>query len=249
MATEKEVQDALNFVDENDSLQGFEDLTTDTMAIPFVRLLQTLSPQVDEDSSDYIEGAKPGMFFNTVTNELYGKEIEVVVIKFEHIYIEWKPERGGLVGYHSPEHAEEIAADKTFGNWKTASGNQLQENFVYYVLIAGHEQEGVMILSMSSSALKEARKWNRRMRNHVMPNGKKALPYYLVWKLTSEKRSNDKGSWYGFDIDLSGYVTKELYLSAKEEQNLLPGKTVDYAQIADAREESQPAESDEDVDF
>ena len=54
----------------NDS-KGFENMTQDDMALPFVRILGQLSPQVTDGDAKYIEGAKPGMIYNTVTCLLY----------------------------------------------------------------------------------------------------------------------------------------------------------------------------------
>jgi hypothetical protein len=55
----------------NDLSKGFENMTQEDMALPFVRILGQLSPQVTEGDAKYIEGAKPGMIYNTVTSELY----------------------------------------------------------------------------------------------------------------------------------------------------------------------------------
>ena len=60
----------------DDAAKGFENMTQDDMALPFVRILGQLSPQVTDGDAKYIEGAKPGMIYNTVTSELYdGKKV------------------------------------------------------------------------------------------------------------------------------------------------------------------------------
>jgi hypothetical protein len=51
----------------NDLQKGFENMTQEDMALPFVRILGQLSPQVTDGDAKYIEGAKPGMIYNTVT--------------------------------------------------------------------------------------------------------------------------------------------------------------------------------------
>jgi hypothetical protein len=43
------------------------------MQIPFVRVLQALSPQLNKKKPEYIEGAAQGDLFNTVTNEWSGE--------------------------------------------------------------------------------------------------------------------------------------------------------------------------------
>ena len=60
----------------DDVSKGFENMTQEDMALPFVRILGQLSPQVTDGDAKYIEGAKPGMIYNTVTSELYdGKKV------------------------------------------------------------------------------------------------------------------------------------------------------------------------------
>ena len=218
---------------EADTMEGFEDINGNTMAVPFVRILQKLSPQLNKQKPEYIQGAEEGDWFNSTTKEVYGPTINVVVLKFERIYIEWKPNRGGFVGYHTPENAERVAADTTFGNWKTKDGNELVENYVYMILIEGHEAEGIVVLSLSSSGIKMAREWNRLMTTHIMENGVRAKPYYLVWKLESDYKENEKGSWYMPKAKFVRYINDAQYALASTERKALPSKKVDYAQIED----------------
>ena len=54
---------------------GNENVSAEHLQTPRVKLLQQLNNEVDENHNDYIEGAKPGDFINTVTRENYGKEL------------------------------------------------------------------------------------------------------------------------------------------------------------------------------
>ncbi len=49
---------------------GFEGTSSRDYAIPFISLLQSLSPQVDKDDAKYVEGAEVGMFYNSASGEL-----------------------------------------------------------------------------------------------------------------------------------------------------------------------------------
>ena len=51
----------------DDAAKGFDNMTQDDLALPFVRILGQLSPQVTDGDAKYIDGAKPGMIYNTVT--------------------------------------------------------------------------------------------------------------------------------------------------------------------------------------
>ena len=59
---------------EQDAQGGFENMGADDYALPFLRILSQLSPQVNKRDSKYIDGAEAGMIYNTVTSELYDGE-------------------------------------------------------------------------------------------------------------------------------------------------------------------------------
>jgi hypothetical protein len=237
LKTAQATADGINFDTTGDTSAGFEQMHAGTMAIPFIRILQQLSPQLNKDDPAYIAGAEVGDYFNTITKEIIkGKEgFDCVVLKFENIFLEWKPNRGGFAGRHTVENAERLAAKSNtigdFGKWKTPEGNNLQENYVYLILMAGHEADGLMVMSMASSMLKFARDWNRLMTSHVMGNGQKAMPYYLVWHMTTEYKKNEKGAWYVPAVSFSRYINADQHKLAQEERKLLPTRQVDYAQI------------------
>lgn len=232
-AQKKTVFDYMNDAENPDNLEGFEDITTSTMAVPFLRILQKGSPQLNEKKPEYIADAKSGMLFNTVTKELYGTSIGVIALKFEHMYIEWLPDRGGFVQYHSPENALRLASDTTFGHWKAANGNDLTETYAYIVMIEGKEHEGIMVLSLAGSSIKVAKEWNRLMTTQIMDNGKKAMPYYIIWKMATEYKENEKGDWYQPKVVFDRYVTMEQVEIARTERKMIPMRTIDYAQIED----------------
>ena len=50
------------------------------MQIPFVRILQAMSPQLSKKKPEFIDGASQGDLFNTVTNQYWEGEEGVTVI-------------------------------------------------------------------------------------------------------------------------------------------------------------------------
>ena len=77
--------------------QGFENMTQEDMALPFVRILGQLSPQVTDGDAKYIDGAKPGMIYNTVTSELFDgkKGFKVIPCYYKKDYPEWSDRGDG----------------------------------------------------------------------------------------------------------------------------------------------------------
>ena len=115
---------------------GFDNQTTDDMSIPFLGLLQDLSPEVKK-GADKIAGAEVGMMINTVTKELFDGEKDGVIFQpcdTNHVFVEWKPRNqgGGFVAVHqidSPIVADAKAKAEKFGKYKTPAGNDLIETF------------------------------------------------------------------------------------------------------------------------
>ena len=124
----------------DDLQQGFENMTQEDMALPFVRILGQLSPQVTDGDAKYIDGAKPGMIYNTVTSELFDgkKGIKVIPCYYKKDYPEWSDRGdgpGAPVAVHSPG-SPVIATGKRDGSKiRLPNGNYLEETASYYVKV------------------------------------------------------------------------------------------------------------------
>ncbi len=77
----------LDFV--KDSGMGLENIDKEDLALPFLKLLQSGSYETKKKHAKYVEGAEPGMFYNTVTKKLYDGEkgIEVIPVYYKMTYL------------------------------------------------------------------------------------------------------------------------------------------------------------------
>jgi hypothetical protein len=84
---------AMNF--EGDAHSGFEQMDQDDFALPFLRILTNMSPEIGE-----VDGASPGMIYNSVTGELFDgkKGVQVIPCTYIRQYIEWAPRGSGSGG-------------------------------------------------------------------------------------------------------------------------------------------------------
>ena len=48
--------------------EGFDNVDSKSLALPFLKVLGQLSPQVTQGDSQFIAEARPGMIYNTVTD-------------------------------------------------------------------------------------------------------------------------------------------------------------------------------------
>ena len=154
----------------DDLQQGFENMTQEDMALPFVRILGQLSPQVTDGDAKFIDGAKPGMIYNTVTSELFDgkKGIKVIPCYYKKDYPEWSDRGdgpGAPVAVHLP-NSPVIATGKRDGSKiRLPNGNYLEETASYYVMI---ETKGggytPALITMKSTQLNVSKKWHSMMK-------------------------------------------------------------------------------------
>ena len=212
---------------EADAGAGISNIKQDDLALPFLKVLGQLSPECNKRDAKHVEGAEPGMIINTVTNELFDgvKGIDVLPVYYKRQYIEWQ-DRGESQG--APVHIYEAGDDipqttRDKGNKdRLANGNYLENTVSHFVILLGKTPTTALI-SMKATQLKISRKWNSMMMGIKM-QGKNGLftppTYSHIYKLKTVQQSNDKGTWFGWDVSKVGPVTnKSVYQIAKAFSN------------------------------
>ena len=206
---------------EADAQQGAQNISQEDLALPFLKILGQLSPEVNKRDGKYVEGAEPGKIINTVTNKLYD-QIEVIPVFYKRQYVEWADRgtsTGAPVAIHSAD--SDIISQTTRGKDykdRLANGNYLENTANHYVIYLNDTPQQAMV-SMKSTQLKVSRKWNSMMMGIKM-QGKNGLftppTYSHIYKLKTVQMSNDKGTWFGWDVEKVGPVgDKNIYDMAK----------------------------------
>jgi len=220
VATKKEGALATNMF-EADANMGAQNISQEDLALPFLKILGQLSPEVNKRDGKYVEGAEPGKIINTVTNALYDS-IQVVPCHYKRQYIEWQDRgqsSGAPVAIHEAD--SDIISQTTRGKDykdRLPNGNYLDNTANHFVLVIFDSPETALI-SMKSTQLKVSRKWNSMMMGIKM-QGKSGLftppTYSHIYNLKTVQMSNDKGTWFGWDVEKVGPVTdKSIYDMAK----------------------------------
>ncbi len=196
---------------------GFEDFTQEDLKVPFMVILQPLSPEVQEENPKYVPGAKAGMFMNRVTRELFpGKTgITGIPVHRTHQYLEWIPrdDGGGLAGVyekHDPivEEARKKAGRK-FGKLKVNDNNDLAQTFnVFFIQLLPSGKREFVTLGFSSSQIGPYQEWmtNAIKQTKTLPDGTEApRPLWSHrYRLTSAFNTNKKGSWFKIHAEFDG---------------------------------------------
>jgi hypothetical protein len=220
VAEKKEGALAVNMF-EADANQGAQNISQEDLALPFLKILGQLSPEVNERDGKYVEGAKPGKIINTVTNELFD-EICVVWEKEKRQYIEWQDRGtsgGAPVAIHDAgsDIVSQTTRDKSYKD-RLPNGNYLENTANHFVLVV-NDTPSTALISMKSTQLKVSRKWNSLMMG-IKLQGKNGLftppTYSHIYNLSTVQMSNDKGTWFGWEVEKMGPVKdKAMYEMAK----------------------------------
>ena len=220
-------------------------LTSSDVAIPYLVVLQTNSPQVNPAKSQFIEGASAGMFYNNVTNETYeGRKQGLIIVPcaYERKIMEWvhRDAGGGLVGEHALDsdimsHAKLDEKNKP----RLPNGNVLVETAYHYVIFQNPDTGSwsQAVLAFSSTFLKRNRKWNNLITTSKIPGTDHTAPRFLyAYNFTTEIESKGDNSWFVPDMaKIESPINLSLYNNAKKF-----AKMVTAGQVKVANEQVDP---------
>ena len=192
---------------------GNEEVGKDHLQTPRVKLIQTMSNEVDKNHSEYIEKLAPGDFLNSVTKENYGTEMYVLNVKFTEDFVVWKKREigGGLVG-----NFKSLAEATDYLNAQDLDVDQhdvIQTQS--HLLIQKNSESGELgipfIMDFASSKLRVSRSWNSQIQT------KGGDRFASLWKMRSVQTANKVGQKFmNLTVDFEGWATEDDYLEAKQ---------------------------------
>jgi hypothetical protein len=210
---------------EKGSQLGLEQVEQGDLLLPRLGICQALSPQRRKTDSSYIEGLVEGQLFNTVTNEIYGEELEVYMLFFFRNRMKFFPidEGGGIDclsangidgGRISPDGCS-ICKFSHWGNGVTKGEGSndaplctMYANFLAMTVSDLHP----LAISYKSTGLKISKKFLAEVRLSNMPMFAKK---YKICSTTMRDGSNE---WFEKKIITMGFVKEsEIYNRLKEQ--------------------------------
>ena len=198
------------------------DYEASELQIPFVRVIQALSPQIKKNDASFIKGASQGDAFNTVTGDHWtGEEgFEVVPCFQQTKYLEFIPRDqggGGFVGELSADDPNIARATRTGGKEILPNGNELVKSDQHYcMLISADGTYQPVIIDMKSTQLSVSRRWKSQIAMLKMKDAKGVLKtpslFATIWRLTTVEQSNDMGTWYNWSVEKVKTIDNEALL-------------------------------------
>ena len=219
-----------------DSGMGLENIDKGDLALPFLKLLQSMSDETKKKHAKYVEGAEAGMFYNTVTKKLYDGEkgIEVIPVFYKMTYPEWAPferrEGRPISNDRGPSVMAETTQNKNSNKDVLKNGNEIIKTANHFVIINGDRPEKAL-MTMKSTQLKVSRGWNSLMEDQFETDPKtgKSIPapmFSRIYRLKSVENAGSNFSWHGYNIamlkkvdDIAIYqMARDFYNSLKNVQ-------------------------------
>jgi hypothetical protein len=187
--------------------------------IPYFNILSKGAPQLEEDDGKYIQGAKLGQIFNTVTNKVYDSLL-VLPVYYRRRFVEWAERgegSGAPINIYTPEQFQKFQMDG-----KVVRGDDNKERFVgkpdtyientaehYVIVLEGNGAWSKAIIKMKSTQLKKSRTWNSLMSNQRRVEGDEIYQpkdFARAYTLSTVKEKNAKGSWHGWVITENKWI-------------------------------------------
>lgn len=192
----------------SDAGAGFENDRPEDIQIPFLTLLQDLSPQVTGVEGKGVEGARAGKMLNAGTGELLGDTIFFVPSHFEHVFCEYTPrdKGGGFLGRYLPEDpivrkALAAAGGSRFARLKTQDGNELVETYYLFgVMVRGEDGFQPLVIAFSSTKVSVFRRWRSAVKMDTASAKVQAPIFAHFLKVSTVRQKNRKGSFFNFVI-------------------------------------------------
>jgi hypothetical protein len=211
------VQDQVpDYIKQNGPARGNEHVTTDDIVIPRLEIVQAMSPQVKDGDPKFDDAARPGMLVNSVTGQLYGKEVMVIPVYYTKQWLVWKarkdkegkPLEGGFFGaYPSPEEAKD-RQEQEGGEAGNIEVIDTPQHLCLLVDVRSGVVEEVMI-SMPRTKAKVSRNWNSMVK---LAGGDR---FSRVYRVTTQLEKKPKGDFYNFAVAQSGFPAQPLYKRAE----------------------------------
>ena len=190
---------------------GFENVNAQEMAIPFLKIASSQTPEVKKSNAKFVEGLDQGNIFNSVTKDFY-KSILVVPCAFRVRCVEWSPlgeGTGAPVKIYKPEDCPPLERGADGEDHYKINGaispTYIVRTAEYFVLRLNNDgsYERCQII-MQKTQYKKSRYWNTMMMNQKIKSKSGSLatlPMFAnVYKMEGVQEQNKFFSFKGKKI-------------------------------------------------
>ena len=221
---------------------GLENVSAQDINIPYVKFLQTSSPEVKKGNEKRIDGAEEGDIVVTGINKLYKVDetdhstLNIATVQKVTFLTEWAPNRGGLVGHHSVAKKDTLGIKKTKNQdgkeiLVLPNGNEVVETD-YLICVAIPQDSTEIPYFCIIPAKQTQRSAVRQMYTQLMFDCQNVLPSFaFVYTVGSKIKANENFSWV---VPTYTKVTANDLVDYVDERGILKRNTEKGKQIYEA---------------
>jgi hypothetical protein len=173
-----------------------------------VKLLQANNPELSRDDPKYVRGAEAGDFlFRGRERPIVKGEVGFIMQPYavQEAWLEWLPERAGLVTKHAqipPEARGE----------RMPNGNLIEHTRYLICALAddtGHvETNDIWAMAFRSTGLTALSRefvWPLNLQRIIVEGVPRRAPIFgLKWRVTSKRTRNQEGAWFTYVFEMVG---------------------------------------------
>lgn len=222
------------FLQKSTERRGTENIGSNDVKPPALRLAQAMSPEVKRSEPQYIDGLREGDLFNSITQEVYGdKPVNFLVVNYlGHRNVEFDPnDRNVVLDGDVPDTDPRCNFSVEVIDGKQVKRKPRATTFKdFLILLLRENGNQLMTLTLKSTQLKKA------TRLLTVLKFSKLDSFAHLIKATPVPERKNGNSWYGWRLDPVGYPTEEQFNEAAAYYEQMRGKNiaVDDEAVVDA---------------
>lgn len=168
---------------------GLDSITTSATAVSYLSLVQPDSSVEDEENP-------AGTWRNSATGRNYGNMVKVIPLAFRTVWNERDADTFRTVGRYDVQGIDVEIRQPPKGKrgypkmYNPESGNEVQELFVYAVILPDYPEDGVLFFNPTVGSMKACKSWNSQLKGQILPNGAQAPIFAYQWNLIAELTPN-----------------------------------------------------------
>lgn len=143
---------------------GFEEMTGEDILLPRLQIGQALSPQLNKRDPSFIVDLELGQFFNSVSMRTYGESLDIVPLFFFHSAVNIQDGKVKCMSKNAracPLYG--TCKCNAWGEGESVKDRKPECQLLYNYVCTVPEYEDVVVVSLKSTGIKIAKKWNSLM--------------------------------------------------------------------------------------
>lgn len=216
-----------DFVDDIESaIGGAQSDNMDDRGTALLYIAQKMSPQLDKNKAEYIEGLQEGFCFNNLTGRFWNTPEDPLLIYPVYFRVNWleftpRDDGGGFHGMHPRDvDMESLGAQQHPERrdiFELPNGHELIETMHYYCLMA--DDLSPLVVPMASTNQRASQQLQafmaerevafRKARAKGVTGYELYSEYFKVYGLRTVYAQNDKGSWYRYSPSVHDNIPED----------------------------------------